>query len=311
MSLVFKSLLANKGDAFIIQWDESNVIIVDGGVPSVYGRISSAIKGKTLRAVFITHVDYDHIGGVIHLMKNEELDIKDVAFYMNHPELASYYDGEDVAFHHGDTLLEILRNRNKKFLPAFDEITITPLGELQIEVISPTVKEINELHKNWNASQVIEDGRLNYLQRQKNNGDIINRSSIAMLLKYRKYQILLLGDSHPDLIFNAISKMGYSESKPILIDLYKVSHHGSKHNTELRLLKIVRCNKFYISSNGAGNYYHPDKELIQMIIDSCHFHNFEKVFIYTNYDLKNEIKEKFDTLPKELEIIRKMDIEFI
>jgi len=311
MSLIFRSLLASKGDAFVIQWNERNVIIIDGGMPNTYGKIASAIEGKCLKAVFITHVDYDHIGGVIHLMKNRELEIQTVDFYMNHPALAKYYDGEDVAFHHGDSLVEILQERNKSFLSAYNQTKIDSIDGLEIKILSPTQKEFDELNINWNASRVLEDGELRYLQRQKNNGDIINRSSIALLLKYKSHQIMMLGDSHPDLIYTAIADLGHSELNPIEVDLFKVSHHGSKHNTELRLLKIVKCNKYYISSNGAGNYYHPDKELIQMIIDSCRFHKFEKVYIYTNYDLEDEIKCKFSTLPSEVEIIRKMDIEFI
>ncbi|MFT6910157.1 MAG: glyoxylase-like metal-dependent hydrolase (beta-lactamase superfamily II) [Oleiphilaceae bacterium] len=66
--MLFSSLKAKTGDAFVISWDD-NAILIDGGMPNTCGSILKKLVGKRLRAIFITHVDYDHIGGIIKLIR--------------------------------------------------------------------------------------------------------------------------------------------------------------------------------------------------------------------------------------------------
>ncbi|BFL84039.1 hypothetical protein LFREDSHE_24890 [Shewanella baltica] len=104
------------GDSFVITW-QGNCVLIDGGMPNTYGEILRKVQGNNLRAIFITHVDYDHIGGAINLIKQADIDITNCAFFMNNPDLASNYNGTDVRYEHGDTLQKMLQKRGTDFLP--------------------------------------------------------------------------------------------------------------------------------------------------------------------------------------------------
>ncbi|MCS6133851.1 MBL fold metallo-hydrolase [Shewanella baltica] len=295
--MIFTSFKALKGDAFLISVGVNN-ILVDGGTPNTYGQIASAIDESLLNAVFITHVDYDHIGGIINLINDFNFNLSDCAFYMNHPDLAVEYQGDEVGYKHGDSLQSILKKRNKEFssLKSKDEIHI---GEIVVSVLSPQVNILNDLHNNWNASKVFQDSGMSYSQRQINNGDIINKSSVVLLVTYGSRKILLLGDSHADTVCKVLKENAYSEVNPLCVELLKLSHHGSRHNTNDKMLKLIRCEKFYVSTNGAS-YGHPDSETIYLLQKRAAELN--TVFtVYLNYDIEVEIRDKCSFELKNLE----------
>ena len=71
---VFRS---GKGDALLLTSDGGKHMLVDGGVPDAYeehwattvGKLRDA--GEDLELVYISHIDRDHIGGVLEMMDNE------------------------------------------------------------------------------------------------------------------------------------------------------------------------------------------------------------------------------------------------
>ena len=73
MSITFKFLEAGVGDAILISSEGKNILI-DGG--EKYQKISSSIdkidKQELLDLVILTHIDCDHIKGLIELLKKEE-----------------------------------------------------------------------------------------------------------------------------------------------------------------------------------------------------------------------------------------------
>ncbi|OWK21457.1 hypothetical protein AJ88_23715 [Mesorhizobium amorphae CCBAU 01583] len=59
--------------------------------------------------------------------------------------------------------------------------------------------------------------------------------------------------------------MGFSADNRLKLDLYKVSHHGSKFNTTLELLNLLDCTRFAFSTDGTRND-HPHPETIAKIL---------------------------------------------
>ncbi|HAS8125428.1 MBL fold metallo-hydrolase [Vibrio vulnificus] len=306
LSVVFYAFAAMHGDAFMIS-SENSSILVDGGMPGTYGEIKRKVLESKLDAVFVTHVDLDHIGGIVKLISDDEVDLTNCKFYMNHPDLVPYDETGLVAYHHGDTLKKLTQRRSLKLEQVLESQSII-IGDFSIEVLSPQASDVTELHKNWNASRVIEDGELSYKERQVNNGDIINRSSIAKVLKCGEISILLLADSHPDTVTNYLKNKGYSSDKPLSIDLVKLSHHGSQHNTSEELLEMLDCTNYYISTNGS-RFNHPDAETITML--QTHAVNNNKVYnIYLNYQIDNDIVLKCDTDLSNLRFIHQKEVMF-
>jgi len=302
----FTALKALRGDAFVITWHES-AILIDGGMRNTYGQIKKAITGKNLKSVFVTHVDYDHLGGIIGLASDVDVEISDVDFYMNHPDLVTSYDGSKVAFKHGESLRQILKKRNKECLTVLEGESLV-IGDLSIEVLSPNGEVCTKLHENWDASRVIEDGQMRYLDRQKNNGDIINRSSLVLTVEHQNKKILLLGDTNAEVIEKILSEKNKINKNLSKFDLVKLSHHGSKHNTSSKLLSLIECHNYYISTNGAV-YGHPDSEVIKILSDrAVELKSFFNV--YLNYDIEIDIRDKCDFEIHNLKFILQKELFF-
>lgn len=92
-----------------------------------------------------------------------------------------------------------------------------------------------------------------------------NGASIAFLAQFDSKTILLGADAHPNVIEAQIRKLGFSEARPMKLDLFKLCHHGSKFNLSPTLLKLIDCTKFAISTDGS-RHGHPDREAIARLL---------------------------------------------
>jgi beta-lactamase superfamily II metal-dependent hydrolase len=281
------SLSAYRGDSYVISWGQY-ALLIDGGMPSTYGHILRAIEGKTLKAIFVTHVDYDHIGGIINIIKSEKVDLSSCDFYMNNPELACHYNDLEVAYNHGDSLKSMLEGKGFKFLSATKSLGEFEMEGMKITILLPTDDLTTYLYENWTASQILNENneRIGYLQRQKNNRDIINKSSTCLIVEHGDVKVLMLADAHAKDVVESLSERNEFE-----FEFVKLSHHGSKHNTDKRLLKALNCKNYFISTNG-GTYDHPDPETIKLLSEQAKER--QTIYnIYLNYNLENKIRKRF------------------
>jgi hypothetical protein len=93
-----------------------------------------------------------------------------------------------------------------------------------------------------------------------------NGSSIAVLAEYAGKSALLLADAHPDVIADSLGRLCTARGvKRLAVDAVKVSHHGSRANTNEALLKLIASPRYLISTNGA-QFRHPDRECLARII---------------------------------------------
>jgi competence protein ComEC len=81
------------------------------------------------------------------------------------------------------------------------------------------------------------------------DGSAINNSSIGLLIETRDYSLFAAGDLEPP---------AQSQIAPLLhrVDIYKVSHHGSKYQDET-LMKILNPQVAIISVGEGNSYGHP------------------------------------------------------
>ncbi|GAA3945171.1 Zn-dependent hydrolase [Chitinophaga oryziterrae] len=101
-----------------------------------------------------------------------------------------------------------------------------------------------------------------------------NGSSIAFILHFEGRRYLFLGDSHPSVIVEGLKQRQITTQEPLSVELVKLSHHGSKGNTNKELLSLIHSNHFIISTNG-NIHGHPDKQLLARLIKekvSCQIH---------------------------------------
>ena len=303
----FHALNALQGDAFIIK-EGNTSILVDAGMPSTYGQIEQWSEEHSLSAAFVTHVDYDHLGGMFNWFTDPDSDVSSCDFYMNHPEFPSEYQGENVGFKHGHSLKELLAVKGQFFqqLTTGQQLTY---GGLNILTLAPDENVIEALYQNWERNIFFDGEVLKYKKQQTQSGDIINKSSLILLISCNNKKLLMLGDSHSGCALLSLQKENYSIHNPLVLDLVKLSHHGSKHNTSAELLSLIECSNYFISTNG-GRYDHPDAETIFLLQHRAVELN--TLFrVYLNYDIESEIRHRCDFPLDNLIFIEQCTVVFI
>lgn len=121
----------------------------------------------------------------------------------------------------------------------------------------------------------------------------VNGSSIAFILEFRGKKLLFLGDCHPEVVeYNLEKLLKVTKQEKMWFDLVKVSHHGSKHNTSVSLLKLINSDKYIFSTNGRGkNFSHPDIETIYRIISTDNTPKKKLIFNYKPFKILNKFND--------------------
>lgn len=307
-----KAIQAENGDALFVSYGkEGDVrhILIDGGTepttPNLIEVLSAHCSNGRLRleALVVTHYDLDHIEGILGLLKSkpEWLDIADVWF--NGRKHLSV--GDVLGAREGDELSCLIDGHypwNKAFDGGTIRIkaghTVTLDGGMKIWVLSPDQPRLSALAAKWPAGQAMppaEDGARipgDLLGRTdtwppgafgelagttfSEDSSVANGSSIALMLGYDEKLALLTGDAFPTVMVPAI-KIHWGNQTP-RVALLKLSHHGSKGNTDDALLKAIECHRFLISTSGKS-HKHPDFVAIARVLNKVH--NPQLIF---NYD---------------------------
>lgn len=287
-------LEARTGDSFIVECGEQ-AFIVDGGTRSVAKKLKRYLEDANnpkVSAIFVTHVDTDHIGGILKLFSDfsNSLD-KDIPIYMNHPDLV-YLSEDDglVSYSEGTDFKNLLIENNYKIYQVTDQDTLS-FGDVSIDVVSPSIDLKDRLYNEWRKADkpksdiddmvsndpIIVDCSIeseDFIKTE--SSDIVNASSLCFVISYKEKNALFLSDSHPNTISNVIQAGSQ-------FDLVKISHHGSKFNTTKNLLDKIKCQNFIISTNGPVSYGHPDPTCLEKIINSCVRNGFDGCILHFNY----------------------------
>lgn len=277
-----------------------------------HGELKSLIndlqsKNEKIDLLVITHWDDDHIGGVLKWFK-EDLDsaksmIKHVWFnsgllinqYFQSNSAAgdktiiySEYN-PNTSIQQGITFEKYLLENNMSYslIKTNTEGINNIFDKVKFTLLSPIDKELEKLLTKWeseynpytSASNKDYDKSFEELLLNEFQEDTAfhNGSSIAFILEIENKKMLFLGDAHPSVVVDSLTKSCYSKKNKLKIDLMKVSHHGSKANTSDELLDIIECDNFVISTDGSKHGL-PNKETIARIINKN-----ENSKIYFNY----------------------------
>ncbi|MFA0960377.1 ComEC/Rec2 family competence protein [Roseivirga sp. BDSF3-8] len=321
-------LKAFNGDSIHIFFKDSEGvlrnILIDGGPGNTYqfknkkdkqeaGELQKLIrdiksKHQIIDLLILTHVDDDHIGGLLKWFKNDKEAkylIKKVWF--NSGRLISEYFGEENteenALSLGDaTGLDTSIRQGVKFEEFLEENDLwerrlihsskkLKLFDFKLTFLSPDIDKLKVLLGKWEKEAPITEtsGKDDYgwsLEKHiqedffKEDTSVHNGSSIGFILEYNGKRGVFLGDAHPNQIAECLRSLGYSERKPLEAEFLKVSHHGSKANTNYELLELIDTDNYIISSNG-DKHQLPDKQCLARIVN----HN-NKAKIYFNYPEK-------------------------
>ncbi len=313
-------------------------IIIDSGPGNAYqfknkkgklqaGELQKLINylrenGQFVDLLILTHVDDDHIGGLLKWFKKDE-DAKNLIkkVWFNSGRLIAehfkqedteenvlfvdHYDGFDTSIKQGAKFEDLLEENNlwdRRLIKALDQIEVFGL---KFHFLSPDYYKLDALLGKWNKEAPITDtsGKNDYgfsLNEHISHDvfvedkSIHNGSSIGFILDYNGKKAVFLGDAHPIQVTESLKDLGYSREEPLKAEFLKVSHHGSKANTNYELLELIDTDNYIISSNG-DKHQLPDKQSLARIIN----HN-NKAKICFNYpEMINEIfkPEDYEAFP--------------
>jgi hypothetical protein len=299
-------LPAEYGDCLWIEYGDKNKpyrILIDGGTEPSYSGLSERINAldvndRKFELLVITHIDADHIGGVLKLLggaRGLKTTFGDVWFngYRHLPGSQL----EEFGPVQGEKLTTMLIEQQLPWNKAFEKkaatntmSTITLPGGMKLTLISPTLEELRKLRPVWveeckkagidpaHPEPVTHEvppglegmGPIDVealaAKPFKCDGSEANGSSIALLAEYEGQTALLAGDAHPDVLLKGIESVCSARQKDELkLDAFKLPHHGSKANISKELLQKVNCKRYLISTNGA-KFRHPDREAVARVV---------------------------------------------
>jgi len=305
-----KFLKAYNGDSIHISFKEGSKnrnILIDGGMCATYmqknkkgniefGELKDIIdlikeRKEIIDLLILTHVDDDHIGGILKWFENDESaysligkvwfnsgrlisehfkveEIKENLIILNPSETTDTSIGQGIIF---EDYIEEKDIWDRKLIK--NNVEFKYLG-LVFKILSPSTDKLKLLLKKWEE----EYPDSIYTAAEKNDYDMTlsehievdkfkedtkehNGSSIAIVITYNEKNIVFLGDAHPTVVANSLKYFKYTIENPLNAELVKISHHGSKANSSIEMINLINTKKYVISTNG-DRHAHPNKQFL-------------------------------------------------
>lgn len=311
--LTIKVLQALHGDALRVRFlgndHKYHNIFVDGGFTKTYKATLRKEVQQILEAderidlFVITHTDQDHISGVLAFIREfGDLNLVD-KYWFNHSNLDVMFrnPSDKISIGDGITLRDFLAQSGQ--LPD-SEITADMAGlslsGAILTVLSPTKRVLRDYQLLWRNEESKRDtgmGRIASIKDDRyftveqlvqntfrEDDKLENGVSIVFLFRFGAKSVLFLGDSHPSIVVQSLKQLGYSAKSKLKVDYTKLSHHGSKSNTNEELLALLDCNTFIISANGKNRYHFPHKETLARILAHPYRDLSKHIQFIFNYD---------------------------
>ncbi|WP_348236170.1 ComEC/Rec2 family competence protein [Vibrio parahaemolyticus] len=292
--------------SFFDPQDIERHILIDGGTASTYqfknkkghiedGALKIALDGiPQIDLLILTHIDDDHIAGLLNWFECDDSALKKVkkVWFNSGSILSEYFKLPQVS--QEDPLIKKILDKNTsvrqglKFVELIEEAGIWDkkiiksnsthtLFGLEFIILSPNELKLKKLLGKWEkdkkslntaspsdyAMTINEHISVDIFKEDKS---IPNGSSISFIIKNKDSNYLFLSDSHPSVIVESLNKLGVTSDKPLKAEFVKVSHHGSKHNTNYELLSLINSNKYIFSSNGDVHNL-PHKSCVSRILN--------------------------------------------
>jgi hypothetical protein len=295
-------LPAHHGDCLLLEYGDAarpHRVLIDGGTPGTWKHLKPVLEGlpkeqRRFELLVVTHVDADHIGGVLGLFdgKLEGLSFDDIWFngyrHLRDVEEFGPVQGERLTTH-----LWEQQSWNKAFgrgavvVPDTGALPTKELpGGLRLTLLSPTREKLRELLPVWEKkcaeagldpqleppAEVLAPPGLEPMggldvealanEAFKEDDSEANGSSIAFVAEYGGRKVLFGADAHPSVLREAIQRLPGGR---VQVDAFKLPHHGSRKNLDPELLEVVDTSRYLFSTNGS-QYRHPDKQTVARIV---------------------------------------------
>ncbi len=355
---------AKDGDCLLIRGEHDTVILVDGGrgdafKKNVSSRLQLPTLGTDIDLVYVSHIDNDHLSGILELVKNKvawdvfdfhqgeddftsgppALDrpaaIKQI-WHNGFAELVDDHDGtieraldlatrtlslsepafelfelyENLTTGVKDTLelnyrlrfgrmegiLNLPSAREDKLMVLSEANETHRVGEFEVRVLGPTVKELEALRVFWNEwlerndldvpklrEAAEEESRtLGTSEERALLGILLNQAdklgegsegvtepnvaSLTLLVDDGSHRVLLTGDARSEELLSGLRQHGLvTDTEGLHVDVLKVQHHGAAGNVTEEFCKLVTADHYIFCAN--GSHSNPEKVVLDGILD--------------------------------------------
>lgn len=301
-------LPARHGDALWLRYgDDSSSphhVLIDGGPrnAATTRAITQLLADNAgLELVVVTHIDADHISGVLAVMEDDTVALAPGDVWFNGWR---HLPADILGGRQGERLTAALKRRKLPWNKAFhgaavcvpdDEDAPLPVvtlpGGLRLTVLSPTRARLAALRPVWKAEVrkagmvpgeggVVEPAAApDLLGAKKIDPDELaearftsddseaNGASIAFLAEFEGKSVLLTGDAHAGVLAAGLRRLARQRGEAtIRVDAFKLPHHGSRYNLSPEVLDLVDCGRYLFSTDGTSRSRHPDPIAVSRII---------------------------------------------
>lgn len=325
--ITLTALPAGYGDSLLIDYgppEDPHLIIIDGGLVHSGTQLLEALKQRaknrpdgrlTVELLIVTHIDADHIGGILHLLRRRrDITFKNIWFNgLEHLPDEGDLLGTEQADELSELINDLVKTGSCTLNGGFPHGCVMvpdagPLPEqafadgLKMTVLSPYREQLVKLRSEWPAEEFAKTEETDE-PALADEGDLLgedpmptttaeledaaasggkdtsvpNASSIGTLLSYRDVRILLGADCVPSVLIRSLERLG----APVRVNAFKLPHHGSDGNVTIDLLDLVATEKYIISTNG-DRWHHPDIGAVARVI----LRSPSAPTLYFNYEAK-------------------------
>lgn len=229
-NLTVSFLDIGQGDAIFIQAPNGAQVLIDGGAPDTGViqklKLQMPLFDKTIDLVIATHPDNDHIGGLVDVFRDYQIQK-----YM----IPTSTQGDSAAW---TELLSAVANENGMQ-------QIRPLAGMRIILDDARHIYIDILHP--------------FITTKSQD---TNEHSVIAKLVYGETEFMLTGDATRANEHQLVT--GYLPSV-LDSDVLKLGHHGSKTSSSVEFLRTTSPNVAVVSAGKNNRYGHPAPEIMQFV----------------------------------------------
>ncbi|MEW2573057.1 MBL fold metallo-hydrolase [Streptomyces sp. NPDC047070] len=289
--ITVEALPALAGDCLWVEWDDGERrrrMLVDGGTVRAGSALAERldrqpVDERDFELVVCTHLDDDHIGGLLTLLTSppEGFSTRDLWFNGHHHLLPSDLLGKPKA----EQLTALLSKAGTPWnsaaggraiavpTDASAPLPVIDLPGLTLTLLSPTWDRLTALRDDWDTWKA--EQRRKAGEERPGPSDLLgpsqraeeipwqrlaraytpdtapgNGSSIAFCAEHSGdgSRVLFTGDAHAEVVAASLRRL--APDGGFRADLCKVAHHGSAHNTSPDLLDVLDCDQWLITTNG-------------------------------------------------------------
>jgi competence protein ComEC len=253
-------LNVGQGDAILITTPERKRILVDGGAGFTVSHLLNGyfpLNNCSLDAIFLTHPHADHLEGLLRILRYCRVE---KVFYT-----PVQYEGDMFAE------WEARLGGESQILPSEPVVTPFLMGGIYVPDKLGNIR----LYGVWPPSSYIDAKIPN-----------VNNVSIVMFLDVGNFEALLTGDAEQEVL-----KELEGQEFPFVdgnLDVYKLSHHGSRTGLRAGFLEQLNPLLSVISVGKDNKFGHPHEEVLTWLE--------EKQALYKRTDMEGTIKIRYNSL---------------